>query len=125
MERGIACVKGESHRVEIEVGGHLLAAQAPASGNGAVPSQYELLLASLAACTALTLRQFAADQRWPLASLDVYVTLECEPEGVHVDRMLFVTGLDRERQEVLLKLASGTPLTLLLGSGMSISTILI
>jgi hypothetical protein len=55
----------------------------------------------------------------------VYVTLEREPEGVHVDRMLFGTGLDRARQQVLLNLASGTPLTLLLGSGMSISTILV
>lgn len=127
MERAIGCIKGASATVEIEVDGHLLAARAAGntSRDGTLPSQYDLLLASLVACTALTLRQFAADRGWPLESLDVYVTLERGPDGMHVDRMLFVTGLDCERQETLLNLARMTPLTVLLGRGMSISTILI
>ena len=125
MERGIACIKGASAQVDIEVDGHLLAADASASAAGVAPSQYGLLLASLAACTALTLGQFAAARQWPLEALDVYLTLEREPDGMHIDRMLFVTGLDRQCQEELLHLAHQTPLTLILGRSMPINTILI
>lgn len=124
MERGIACVKGASQKVNIEVGGYLLAAEAPGIGARA-PNQYEILLASLGACTALTLRQFAASRHWPIESLDVYLELERDEEGMRVNRMLLVTGVDRECQEVLLDLARLTPLTRLLGAGMSIATILI
>lgn len=127
MERGIACIKGGSHRVDIEVDGHLLIADMSArhGDSGAAPSEYELLLASLGACTAFTLGRFAVSQQWPLESIDVYMTLVREPGGMHIERMLFVTGIDRACQEVLLELARNTPLTLLLKAGLPISTILI
>jgi putative redox protein len=105
MKRAIACIGNGSARVDIEVEGRLLAA---------APDQYDLLLASLAACTALTLHAYAADRQWPLQSLDVYLTLEHGAGGLRITRRLFMTGIDAARQAVLLDLARLTPLTVLL-----------
>ena len=126
MKRALACSTNGYAQVEIDAGGHLLvAAGAARRGRSGAPCQYDLLLASLAACTALTLRQFAASRQWPLASLDVYLALEQGASGMRVERRLLMTGLDIERQAILLELAGLTPLTLLLGAGMSITTVLV
>lgn len=126
MKRALACTRSGSARVDIEVDGHMLVAGTVACrrGKSTAPCQYDLLLASLAACTALTLRQFAASRQWPLASLDIYLTLEQGAGGMRVERRLLMTGLDAERQAILLELAGLTPLTLLLGAGMAITTVL-
>jgi len=128
MERAIACMRNGVGQVDIEVDGHLLVAAEPGYSlepGSAAPSPYGMLLASLGACTAFSLRQCASRQRWPLESLDIFLTLSHEACGPHVERMLLITGVDRDCQQALLEHAGRTPLTVLLGACMRISTTLI
>ncbi|HZG33310.1 MAG TPA: OsmC family peroxiredoxin, partial [Sphingopyxis sp.] len=61
MAHGTATIGKDRYRTDIDVGGHrLVADEPPALGGGAVgPAPYDLLLASLGACTAITLRMYA------------------------------------------------------------------
>jgi putative redox protein len=67
---------GESvFAVEINVSGHIIKGDEPVDGGGANlgPSPYDVLLAALGECTAMTVRWYARQQNWPLE--DVQVTL--------------------------------------------------
>ena len=103
-------------RAEISAGKHVLVADEPlaAGGTDKGPTPYELLLAALGACTAMTLRMYADRKKWPLE--DVRVRLRsarsherdcenCEKEavGIHrVERQLELSGslTDEQRQRL-------------------------
>jgi putative redox protein len=61
--------------VTIEVSGHRLIGDEPASQGGADlgPSPYDLLTAALGACTAMTVRWYALKMGWPLEHVSVEV----------------------------------------------------
>ena len=77
MAQGVARIGKDRYRTEIDVGGHaLIADEPPALGGGGVgPAPYDLLLASLGACTAITLRMYADRKGWPLESVEVGLRL--------------------------------------------------
>jgi len=65
---------------EIQAGGHLLVADEPVGvGDDLGPTPYDLLLASLGACTAMTLRLYAERNGWPLTQ----VSIELKHDRVH------------------------------------------
>ena len=70
MAKGTARIGRDQYRTQIEVGGHALIADEPQAlgGANAGPAPYDLLLASLGACTAITLRMYADRKAWPLNS---------------------------------------------------------
>lgn len=74
MAHGSAHIDDSPWRTQIVVGGHSITADEPVAlgRQGAGPAPYDLLLASLLACTAITLKMYAARKQWPLVSLDVY-----------------------------------------------------
>lgn len=68
---------GESDfAVRIETGGHRFTGDEPGEmgGRDLGPSPYQLLAAALGECTAMTVRWFARQQKWPVEHIAVEVT---------------------------------------------------
>ncbi len=66
------------YRTEIVAGGHALVADEPESvgGTNRGPSPYDLLVAGLGACTAITLRMYADRKNWPMDEVHVHLMHE-------------------------------------------------
>lgn len=127
MAHGTAHIGETPWRTDIVVGGHAITADEPAAlgGQGAGPAPYDLLLASLGACTAITLKMYAARKGWPLVSVDVDLRLKGSKEEMHIERKLSIVGLDEEQKARLADIAERTPVTLTLKSGLGIETELV
>lgn len=123
MAHGTARIGKDKYRTEITVGGRDLVADEPPAlgGQGAGFAPYDLLLASLGACTAITLRMYADRKGWPLESVEVGLRLSGKEEK-RIDRTLTIAGLDREQMERLADIAERTPVTLTLKNGLPIDT---
>lgn len=110
----------------IEVGTHLLTADEPHAlgGQDAGPAPFDLYLASLASCTAITLRMYAQKKGWELGDLRARLTLSRDADNrLHVYRELWVTGaLDDGQWQRLLDIAAKTPVTQAMRDGAIITT---
>lgn len=115
-----------NYRHDIQAGTHVLVADEPvdAGGADAGPAPYELLLASLGACTAITLRMYAERKQWSLGKLRVELQLLKNKEGqTRIERQLSTdAALDEAQWQRLLEVAEKTPVTLTLKSGATIAT---
>jgi putative redox protein len=112
---------------QIVSGHHRLTADEPAarggSDSGAEP--HELLLASLGACTSITLRMYAGRKGWELGKITVGLryTAGADDQRGHIDRRLsFSKTLTAEQVQRLLEIAGKTPITRLLLPGVTIET---
>src|SRR5258708_22785239 len=99
---------------QIVSGHHRLTADEPITrgGSDSGASPYELLLASLGACTSMTLRMYAGRKGWELGKITVglrYTTPHGEQD--HIDRRLsFSQPLSSEQTEPPFENAPQTPL---------------
>jgi putative redox protein len=122
----IAEIGTANYAVTIDAGSHTLLSDEPASRGGGAqgPTPYDLLLASLAACTAITLRMYAQRKGWDLKVLRVGVRMVQRANGVRdVERSIrFDRAVDASQQVRLLEIAEKTPVTLSLRNGMTIVT---
>ncbi|HEY4251588.1 MAG TPA: OsmC family protein [Roseomonas sp.] len=127
MAHGTATIGRDRYFTRIEMSGHPLTADEP-PGNGGQdrgPAPYDLVLAGLGACTAMTLRMYADRKDWPLDSLEVALRLvRAADGGFHVERRLKPVGLDAAQQARLVEIAEKTPVTLTLKGGLPIHTTL-
>ena len=82
----------------IEIGAHRLVADEPVEAGGADrgPNPYELLLAALGACTAMTVQLYAERKGWPLSGVEVTLRherihardcVDCETQDVMLDKI--------------------------------------
>lgn len=121
----------------IRVGAHSLRADEPLSYGGmdTGPSPYGLLLAGLGACTAMTLRMYADQKKWPLEKAVVELRHEkihandcetCETRDGKVDRIERVIELmgplDEAQRTKLLEIANKCPVHRTLHSEVVIPT---
>lgn len=62
-----------AYAVKIDVSGHTINGDEPVSfgGGNLGPAPYDLLLAALGECTAMTVRWYAIQQKWPLEKVEV------------------------------------------------------
>ena len=121
----------------ISTASHGLIADEPSDHGGADlgPNPYELLLASLGACTSMTIRMYAERKQWPLDNVDITLRhsrihardcKECESASGYVDRIekrIVLSGsLDDEQRKRLLDIADRCPVHKTLGNEILIST---
>jgi putative redox protein len=121
-------VNGRSgYAQQITAGPHEFKSDEPArrGGTNSGASPFELLLGSLGACTAITLRMYAERKEWNLGTIGVTLRLVKEGDGpVRVERKIAVSeNIDLEQQAKLLEIADKTPVTRALAPGVSIQTV--
>ena len=112
--RAIARREDGSLRHEVEVGRHRLTADEPKKNGGsdAGPNPQELLAASLASCTAVTVEMYADRKGWDIG--DVVVDVEYEPahRGSPTKFTMDVqlpAGLSDEQREKLMQIVAKCP----------------
>jgi putative redox protein len=105
--------------VTITASGHTLMGDEPAYVGGADlgPAPYDLLTAALGECTAMTVRWYARQQKWPLEHVEVILTHRKGGEGAASPRQdvftksIKLTGdaLSSEQRAKLIDIAARCP----------------
>ena len=107
--------------------GHEIASDEPErrGGTNTGPAPYDLMLGSLGACTAITLRMYADRKEWQLGAIEVKLRLVKEgDEPVHIERKISTSEpIGEEQQAKLLEIADKTPVTKTLAPGVAIQTV--
>lgn len=117
-------IGSHGYRTEITAGGHRLVADEPVDvgGTDSGPTPYDLLVAGLGACTAMTLRMYADHKRWPLEAVTVALSHRkihaedcstCKSEIGKLDqirrRIKMFGPLDAEQRQRLMQIADRCP----------------
>jgi len=131
----VARIGREHYRTEIEVGGKSVVVDEPASlgGGDAGPTPYDMILGSIGACTAMTVRMYADRKGWPLESVTVRLRQarsyqqdceDCDAQalpGITIERELVMEGaLDDEQRERLAQIADRCPVKQALERGVHV-----
>ena len=134
----VAQVEDSGFRTSISARRHTFVADEPESlgGSDAGPTPYEMLLAALASCMAMTLRMYASRKKWPLDSVEVRLRTKrthkadcenCETGAVGIkqlERRITLTGtLSEEQKTRLLQVAERCPVKQALESGIAFTTV--
>jgi putative redox protein len=107
--------------------GHALASDEPerrgGTNTGAPP--FDLMLGSLGACTAITMRMYSDRKQWKLGTIEVKLRLIKEGDDpMRIERKISVTEtIDGEQQAKLVEIADKTPVTKALAPGVPIQTV--
>ena len=132
-----ARIGATGYRVEIDASGHALISDEPtdAGGTDSGATPYDLVLAALGACTAMTLRMYADRKHWPLEAVAVHMRhsrshaeddQHCEERPARLDqieRTLEITGpLTHEQRIKLAEIAERCPVHRTLDAGVRITT---
>ena len=120
---------------DVQVGRHALVADEPIESGGSDlgPNPYELLLAALGSCTAMTLRLYASRRQWPLDGVEVRLQHErvhaadcqdCDTQDRTIDRItkqVTLHGdLDASQRQRLLEISERCPVQRTLQRGVVI-----
>ena len=124
----------------VRTGRHVLAADEPIAvgGGDTGPGPYEYLLAALGSCTAMTLRMYARQKKWPLQKVTVRLAHDkiyaadcatCETKEGKIDRIErhieLVGPLDDAQRVRLLEIADKCPVHRTLKSEILVQTKLV
>ena len=132
-------VRNEAHRglqTEIMANGHFILADEPkdVGGTNLGGTPYDLLVSSLGACTAMTIRMYAKHKKWPLDEVKVHLSREkrhsedAEDLGEHskievIDRYVELSGdLTEEQRKRILEIADKCPVHKTLTNGLTVHT---
>jgi putative redox protein len=112
--RAISTRTGDKLRQRVRVREHEFTADEPEShgGEDAGPSPQELLAASLASCTAVTMEMYAARKGWNVGEVTVDVEYEPAQRGSPTRfamKVSFPKELSEEQREKLMQIAAKCP----------------
>ena len=125
-----ATVNGEGGYAQqiTTTGGHQLASDEPErrGGTNIGASPFDLMLGSLGACTAITMRMYGDRKQWTLGTIGVKLRLIKEGDDpMRIERKISVSApVDAEQRAKLLEIADKTPVTKALAPGVPIQTVL-
>lgn len=125
-----ASIDNLPYTVTLKGGEHQWLADEPTTVGGADagPTPTQLLLSSLGACTAITLKMYAGRKEWPLEKVDIELTLNPDGKpasGTDIKRTLHLHGaLDDSQKERLLQIANACPVHKLLAGEVRIHSVL-
>lgn len=132
-------LSGEKYTTEVMTPNHHLIADEPLELGGADlgPNPYDLLMASLGSCTAMTLKMYAERKKWPLEQVSVFLNHEKvhladsenpEDSSAKVSqftRIIEIEGeLDVEQRQKLLEISNKCPVHRTLQEEIIIQTML-
>jgi putative redox protein len=120
----------DHYKMEVKAGKNSLIADEPVEKGGTESgfSPSELLLASLGACTSITLRMFADRKEWELEEVNVHLSLQRDQEKnvTNIVRNIELTGtLSLEQRERLLAVANKCPTHQILTNPILIETTIV
>ena len=104
---------------------HLLFADEPAAleGQNTGPTPTDLVLMALGACTAITVRMYAARKEWTIDR--IAVRLRWAPEFTAIERDIEIAGpLDAEQRERIFQIAERCPVHKMLTQTVAVTTAL-
>jgi putative redox protein len=125
MTHARAAIGSKRYAVRIETGSHTIIADEPPANGGADvgPAPYDLLLASLAACTAITLRMYVERKGWAVRAIGVELRFVRKDKEEMIERKITLDGeLIAEQRTRIAEIAEKTPVTLTLKRGLKIET---
>jgi putative redox protein len=124
-----ASVAGKSetakYRVHIAAGNNEVIADEPVEKGGGDTgfTPYQLLLSSLAACTAITVRMYAERKGWDTGEIDVEIAMETEKGDTMITRKLtFAKPLGAAEHERLIAVANACPVHKILTGKIAVAT---
>ncbi len=122
MSRTVHVTGGDGRYQEhATIGGHTLVFDEPVDvgGGDAGPTPREALLAALGACTADTLKLYAARKGWPVTSVDVTLELVDEPgKQAQIKKTVRIAGdLDDDQRARLQQISGKCPVQRILNDG--------
>ncbi|WBO83247.1 OsmC family protein [Hymenobacter yonginensis] len=136
----LVTVGPEALLADVQAGRHTYFVDEPAEAGGQDrgPTPYDLLLSALGACTAITLRLYATQKKWPLEGIEVRLRHQrvhaadcekCEQPGEmleQVEKELRLLGpLSDEQRQRLHAISQKCPVQKTLMRGLHIVTVLI
>lgn len=89
------------------------------------PSPHQLLLASLAGCTAMTVSMYANHKQWPLESIHVSVSQQDHKAEFPIEKAITLVGaeLTEEQRERLMAVAEKCPVNQLLKQPVTVNVV--
>lgn len=118
-----ASIKNTPFKTEINTEDHVIYADEPVElgGENTAPSPFELLVASLASCTLITLKMYANRKEWEIK--EIKLKIEYDEESKKIQRVIELIGANSEvNKERMLLIANKCPIHKLLESVLNIQT---
>lgn len=114
-----ACLSNDKHFIMSDV-------DTKDGGEDSAFDPHEILEASLAACTSITVTMYARRKKWPLENIHTVVRITKEGSENNIERKIDLIGnLDKEQKTRLLEIANKCPIHLFLEKATKVETSLI
>ncbi len=121
-----AKIEKTNYQVTINSEGHTIIADEPLSNNGGNRgmSPEQLLLSSLGACIAITLRMYSSRKEWNVGSISVNLSLKTENGLTTISKEIsYSENISQEQKERLNQISKNCPISKILLGEIKINTI--